>query len=355
MKSKLIVYLSIIGFLLLLELSWWVIFVHKTTDEHEHISLSQVEQIKHLANQHYLSSDNQANVKFTILSEHPQLYFNDTFFDIDPQYIAHVRHLGYRNRRMFLYESIVFFIVLSFGFLRIYKSIQREFDIGQQQHNFMLSITHELKTPLSSIKLFLQTLLSRKNLDEEKRAKFLNNSVSEVDRLNTLIENILHSVKLERNPDVVQKMPYLLAPTITQALSKFNLHDSISLQPNLDEKIKHNIHPDMVTIIINNLVGNAIKYNKIINISVELKQKKQFIYLSVSDNGVGIPTHERGKVFDRFYRVGNEETRNVTGTGLGLYIVKKIVLACNGQIDCLENKPNGTLFLIKLPILKDLK
>ena len=354
LNTKLLIFLSVIAGLLILELTWWVIFVHRITDEHNEISVNSYSNIEFLANHFYSAAEDKRFAKKHILDRNPELYFDGHKFLIDQNKLMELDEYTLKNKRMFIYESAAFLVLIIVGFVRIYKSLNRELEVGQQQHNFMLSITHELKTPLASIKLFLQTIMSRKNLSEDRRDKFLHNSISEVERLNTLVDNILQSVKLERNPKVIQEKAYPLASTISQSLSKFKLHgSSVNIIQELDENIRHNIHPDMIAIIINNLVGNAIKYNKEVNINISLTEKEQFIHFIVSDNGSGIPEYERDKIFDRFYRVGEEETREASGTGLGLYIVKKIVMACNGTISCLENKPKGTLFLIKLPFAKE--
>jgi len=348
-NTKVLIIVAFIGLVLIAELIWWVVFISRISDEHKTLERIYVSKVEFLANHYYGAAENKEAAIHHVLNVHPDLFFDGNRFIVRTHYMESIDQRADKKKRMFIYETSVFFILIFLGVFIVYRSLRKELEIKYQQQNFMLSVTHELKTPLASIKLFLQTLLSRKNLSEERKMVFLQNSVDEVDRLNVLIENILQSVKLEANPDVFTETEYPLVDIIEKSLNKFQLQEGIKLRSDLDRTITHRIHPDMLLIVINNLVGNAIKYNETASIKVTLKQESHSVRLQVEDDGIGIPEIEQQKVFDRFYRVGSEETRNAKGTGLGLYIVEKIITACGGKIVCESNKPSGVIFRIELP------
>ena len=262
---------------------------------------------------------------------------------------AHITHESNMDRKfyMILGEGGVFFLILFTGFLLTYRSFNKEIQVGNQQKNFLLSITHELKTPIASLKLYLQTLLKR-NLNSNKQEEILNKSVKDADRLNALVENILLATKIDDNglplnPEKLDLSSMMEKVTLDMLESSGKtVNVEFFIQPN----VYFNGDRDAFYSILINLVGNALKYApEGSTMCVTLVQKGNEIALSISDEGPGVSNSEIEKIFEKFYRSGNEETRSQKGTGLGLYIVKKLVEQHNGMVQVKPNVPKGSIFV----------
>ena len=255
------------------------------------------------------------------------------------------------NRRvlMIIGEGSVFFLILLFGIWRIRKSIQNDLQLSFRQTNFILSVTHELKTPLATEKILLQTLLKHP-LDETKRIELLKKTLNENQRLELMIENILHAARLENTAIKPEKsiLGFLaFCMPIIDRYHKINGVNFIELQYATDVEI--NADPFMLEAILINLLENAIKYAGIqSSIVVYFFQENNSFVFGVKDLGPGIPKDQREQIFEKFYRIGNEETRTQKGSGLGLYLVKQFVELHQGKVLCLENEQKGTDFRITL-------
>ena len=251
---------------------------------------------------------------------------------------------------MFFGEGAVFLILLTAGVWQVRKAFYKEAALAGQQKNFLLSITHELKTPVASAKLQLQTLLLR-NLEKEKQNQLLQNTLQDIDRLDGLTEKVLLAAQIENKSIFAEPKTINFSEFLEQTIAKI----SISKNSNPLVHIKSFIEPNIYIIadesalysIVNNLIDNAIKYSPSNSeIEIHLTKKSTETILEIKDNGIGIDDTEKAKVFSKFYRIGNEETRNSKGTGLGLYIVKNLVRMYDGKIEIKNNLPKGTNFCI---------
>lgn len=253
---------------------------------------------------------------------------------------------------MIIGEGVVFFSLLAFGIYRVRKTFRQEIALSRQQQNFLLSVTHELKTPLASNKLFLQTL-EKHELSKEKQAEIIKKAISDVDRLNNLVDNILLSARIENGEMLLQKENYSLSE-LTQSVIEnsgqlaFN-KNRINVQTIKDTNL--NLDKNAFSSILLNLIENAFKYSPAESkVTIEIDQKENKALLRVKDEGIGMSEYDKKHAFDKFYRSGNEETRNTKGTGLGLFIVKNLVQWHKGAIRILNNQPKGTIFEIQFPI-----
>ncbi|MBL7816870.1 MAG: HAMP domain-containing histidine kinase [Saprospiraceae bacterium] len=277
------------------------------------------------------------------------LFIDEVQFKATPQYFD--LEYKYRRQRFMVWgEGSVLFVGLLLGVWLINRSFLLEIALANQRRNFLLSITHELKSPIASIQLVLQTFQKRK-LDETQQAKLLHSASVETDRLNELVTNLLLSAKLDAAYE-----PYfeeIKATTMVDDLiEKFRLkfpQAQFHYNKGEDIPILRGDKQGMIS-VFSNLIENAVKYSGTdAKINISQKFENQYFVFDVSDNGVGISPNERKKVFEKFYRVGSEMTRKTKGTGLGLYIVEQIVKLHNGTIQILDNKPKGTTFRITLP------
>ena len=268
----------------------------------------------------------------------------------DPKYyqkILAIEEARKRKTAQYVGEGVTFLALIIIGAVFVFRATRRQLKLSQQQQNFMMAVTHELKTPIAITQLNLETLQKRK-LEEDKQQKLISNTLQEARRLNSLCNNILFTSQLESGGYQLtsQEVDFteLTETTIDEYKNRFP--DRI-----LEDEIKQDLHINgdtfLLQMLLNNLLDNALKYtSKESAISVLLFQKNRQIILQVKDNGAGVPDSEKKLVFSKFYRSGNENTRKAQGTGLGLYLCKKIALAHNANISVTDNHPQGSIFAV---------
>lgn len=249
-------------------------------------------------------------------------------------------------------EGAVFLIILIIGLVLAEKSIRKEMLLVRQQRNFLLSITHELKTPLAAIQLCLDTLTRHPGLSNEKRNTLEKNASENTDRLRLLIDNVLMATRIDSGQEMVEKTRINLSELTEQIVKRLN--HTLGMSPEAATEIEPEItglfdKHSYETILIN-LVENAHKYAVGERVLISLSTDGHMAVLSVADSGPGIPADSRQRIFEKFYRLGNEETRSKKGTGLGLYIVRELVELNKGSIRIENHHPRGSVFIVKLPL-----
>ncbi|MBI1781277.1 MAG: two-component sensor histidine kinase [Sphingobacteriales bacterium] len=266
----------------------------------------------------------------------------------DPLYESKITQLNnehYRKHARNIGEGLIFLLITLVGAIFVYRSVRKQVKFSQQQQNFMMAVTHELKTPIAVIKLSLETLQKRK-LEEEKQQRFIEQALQETNRLNTLTNNILLAAQIDSGNLSSEKEEVNLSVLTDGCVQDFkqrfpNRNIEASIEPG------QFIYGDtlLMQIAINNLIENALKYSPEDSIvHVDLTDEGERTSVGISDEGVGISEEEKKRVFDKFYRVGNENTRKTKGTGLGLYITKKIIEDHGAEINITDNTPTGTIF-----------
>lgn len=253
------------------------------------------------------------------------------------------------GRRMIVAEGLFFTICLIFGLYMMRRSANREVSLARERRNFLLSITHELKSPIAAMRLALDTLLKRK-LNEEQHKQLVSNGLKDADRLQQLVEDLLLAARLEDKWQPVREPLDLAALAADCAEMLKARFPAANIQVQSAETLPAVIadKPGM-TAVLKNLMENAVKYStegSPVFVSLDMLEGKHRI--QITDQGRGIPDGEKRKVFEKFYRVGNEETRSSTGTGLGLYIVNQVVKAHHGAISLRDNQPQGSVFTISV-------
>jgi len=249
---------------------------------------------------------------------------------------------------MILGEGSVFLIILLVGIYFFQRTIKKESEVHQQQQNFLLSVTHELKSPLAAIKLVLQTLVKR-DLTKDKRDQLIGNSIEDVGRLDDLVENMLLATRIENNSYSYPKELFDFSELVKSIFDRaiITSENTRNFQQQIEEKIS--IMGDRFALgsLINNILENAIKYSpNAALVQVQLYQQSNKIFFIVADQGVGIADSERQKIFQKFYRSGNELTRQNKGTGLGLFIVEQVAKNHQAKVLVSNNQPKGTIFEI---------
>jgi K+-sensing histidine kinase KdpD len=252
---------------------------------------------------------------------------------------------------MVIGEGLVFIILLIIGLWKIRSSIRKEFELSQRQNNFLLSVTHELKTPIAATKLYLQTIQKR-NLDIVQREELLTKAIRENERLEKLIDNILHAARVENRamqPIMEEIEVSHFLKSLCQQYRKRYPNAQIELAEM--EKIATKFDVFMIETVLSNLIDNAVKYaSDSPKIIIAAQKENNELVISIFDEGLGISNEEQKNIFSKFYRVGNEEIRTQKGSGLGLFISREFVKLHKGSIGYKPNKNKGSIFYFKLPL-----
>ena len=294
----------------------------------------------------YVSLEKQnseiATVKFqSIRTDDPALY----------EKVKAIEAFETRKTKQYIYEGVTFLFLFLLGAIYVYRSLLKQLRYSNQQQNFMMAVTHELKTPIAITQLNIETLLKRE-LDLAQKKMLIENTLKETHRLDALCNNILLASQLDMGKyesnmqlidlsDLIQKLIHSFQERFVQRKLIITITPSVFIQA----------EPLLIQLLVNNLLDNAHKYSTITSsISVLLISHENYIQLMIKDEGVGIPIEERGKIFENFYRIGDESTRTTKGTGLGLYLCKKISEFHHATIFVHANTPNGSIFNINFPI-----
>jgi len=252
-----------------------------------------------------------------------------------------------RNSAKYISEGATFLLLILIGAFYVYRSVRRQFKLQLQQQNFMMAVTHELKTPIAVAKLNLETM-QKYNLEPEKQKKLIRTTLDETSRLNFLTNNILVASQLEGQTNLTDKEDLNLSDLLTDCLRDFRnrFHEREILEEiEADTEVKGDAL--LLQMLINNLVENAIKYSpKDKPVKAVLKKNETGVLLEIKDEGPGIPDEEKKKIFSKFYRIGNESTRKTQGTGLGLYLCRKIAIEHKADISVTNNEPRGSKFAV---------
>ena len=256
-----------------------------------------------------------------------------------------------RGARMIMGEAVVVLGLLIVLLFLTFRAVKRDLALARTQRNFLLAVTHELRTPIAAIKLQLQTL-ARDGLTAAQQATLRATAVAEADRLSLLTDKVLMATKADDDLmpmelayiDVVESMNAMIdrARGLIAKGHHIRYLGPSSLLVNCDEQALRSI--------ADNLVENAAKYAPTgTTITVTVEDARDHWRLLVSDEGPGIASEDEPRIFEKFYRGGSEETRSAKGTGLGLYIVHRLVTRLGGTINVRTGAPVGSTFTASFP------
>jgi len=248
--------------------------------------------------------------------------------------------------------AVFFALILAGVVIYLVLSI-KAINISRRQSNFIDSVTHELKSPIASLKLYLQTL-TRRQISQQEQADFYRSMLEDVDRLDQLINHVLDAARLEKPRHEVQQLvplDQLLKACAEEICSRHRVPQK-TIQMDLHSCSVQASEVDL-ELVFRNLLDNAVKYAgdpPRVQVSLTQTPDRERISVRVSDNGRGIPRKSRSKVFGRFVRLGTELEREQPGLGLGLYIVRTLVARWRGRIRIRERGvDSGTTFEVTLP------
>lgn len=232
--------------------------------------------------------------------------------------------------------------------------LQRMKVLDDSRQEFVSNVSHELKTPLTSMKVLADSLLMQENAPAELYREFMEDIVSEIDRENRIITDLLALVKMDKTSSElnitsvdINELAELILKRLRPIARKLDVEVVFeSMRPVVAE-----VDEVKMTLIMSNLVENAIKYNKEHGwVKVVIDADHQYFTFEVSDSGIGIPEEELTQIYERFYRVDKSHSREIGGTGLGLAISKNAVLAHRGFITVTSTEGEGTTFRVKIPL-----
>lgn len=226
--------------------------------------------------------------------------------------------------------------------------------LDESRQEFVANVSHELKTPMTSIKVLADSLLAQEDAPAELYREFMEDIVSEIDRENQIITDLLALVKMDKR---VQELNVTalnindLAELILKRLRPLARKKDVEVVFESIRPVVAEVDEVKMTLIMTNLVENAIKYNREHGwVKVVLDADHQFFSFEVSDSGIGIPEESLAHIYERFYRVDKSHSREIGGTGLGLAITKNAVLMHRGSITVTSTEGEGSCFLVKIPL-----
>jgi len=252
-----------------------------------------------------------------------------------------------RKTKQFIGEGLTILLLFLLGAIYVYRSLMKQLRYADQQQNFMMAVTHELKTPIAISHLNIETLLKRE-LDSTQQLKLLEATLKETKRLDSLSTNILLTAQLDMGQYEANKQLVNLSALVKQTIKSFQeRYPSRICNTLVDDALEIQGEPLLIQLLINNLIDNAHKYAPVTEpIYIHLQSNQNSIRLIIKDQGPGIAANDKNKVFEKFYRVGAESTRTTKGSGLGLYLCKKIATFHNATIQLTSNTPTGSIFTV---------
>ena len=268
----------------------------------------------------------------------------------DPRPIA--RGLSTRDWVMLILGGVFFTLVL-IGLLGLSAWLVREMRLNQRQRAFLDAVTHEMRTPLASLRLYLETL-ERHDPDPEKRREFLRRMEQDVDRLDHTVGQVLLAARTEEGRRRVPTDPVALEDLLAECIGELReVHDLPESAVRLDVRSNSAVRGNRTElgVVFRNLLENAAKYSEDpVEIRVGIDQTSEGrVDVSISDRGIGIPARELRKIFQRFYRAGRDVQRTASGLGLGLFIVRALVRRQGGRVVAKsEGSGAGSRFVVSL-------
>jgi signal transduction histidine kinase len=250
------------------------------------------------------------------------------------------------KKRAWILEGLTLGLITLLIAAAMFFYVDKIIRLNAQQNNFLLAVTHELKTPISATKLAIQTL--QRNDAPTLVPKLMDMANSNILRLSRMVDQILLATKFESKFTDPVYATVLLSVLFEHAIKGLELPPEKRSLITLvhEEEIEFEADENMMVIVIRNLITNALKYGLDQPVEIKTEKFKLGFKIEVSDCGIGISDSDKKRIFEKFYRVGEEKTRTQPGSGLGLYLVKNITEIHSGKVTVTDNTPNGTKFTL---------
>ncbi|MEW5797170.1 MAG: HAMP domain-containing sensor histidine kinase [Candidatus Zixiibacteriota bacterium] len=314
-RTALVIFLVLVAFVLAMA-AWWIIFMARLTDE-------KVDMAAQLG--------------------------------ASAEYVEELHQQEIRRQIMLGSEGVVFLLLVLIGVWLIYRSLLQADRLRTRQENFLMAVTHELKTPLASIGIYIDTLQSDKIPAVRKQA-VIPRIKQDLRRLERLVEDILEAGRFETGEFKLNLQSVDLAKLLNSAadsLADRGEPTSPRISRHIEPGVIVQADAPVVTRAIAAILDNTVKYSggAAADVTITLRRNQRQAIITVTDKGVGIAKQELGPIFERFYRVGHEMTRASRGTGLGLYLCREMIRAHGGEVTARSEGPGlGSEFIITLPL-----
>lgn len=335
------------------QLLWWYIFLSHQQQNAFAKTRQTWQREQHLMQMLYANASPPFRNLLTAYCQHHQPHLNcqSSMFLVKPTSLADLDRQQSRYRRMFLFEGLFFLLIVFLGHTVIWQSLRAEREFKNRQTNFLSAVSHEIRTPISTMRLLMETLQYR-TLPEEKRTHYLQRLDKQLHRLQHTCEQAVAAAMLDGS----KSESFGTEIDVNQEVARIVEEDRFELESKgitlTWEPLSHPawIRADALSfdMIVRNLLDNAAKYNdkEEKQLRVVMQETGERLQLLVEDNGPGIPPEERERVFHPFYRVGQEMTRQKDGLGLGLYLVRGLCEQMGGRVRY-EALPIGSRFVLE--------
>lgn len=345
---------------LIAQVTWWIIFQRQHIQQNiEYAETTWLHEAA-LVQQLWVATDpdKRAELLEELRVAFPHLEVQGETVFVNPERLTSFRNEQLGHLRMFAYEGPVFLLVMLAGLWIIASSLRSEQEFKRRQQNFLMAASHEFRTPISTLRLLVQTLQMRE-LPKEKQQTYLNHMGHEIDRLEGLSEQLLATSQLTQGLNQIKPVRHDLSEAVRHFLARQQSvlearGARLFFEPS-PVAIKVDLDPVAFGLVLSNLLDNAVKYSPDLEkpVWVRVRASDRQAYLEVEDRGIGIKRTETAHIFEPFYRVGDEQTRNAPGLGLGLYLVRSITELMGGSVRA-EILPLGTRFVLRFPLAEPL-
>ena len=259
------------------------------------------------------------------------------------------------QKSFYFWTIITLVIILTFGAVLIVRTIGHEMDVLRLKSDFVASVSHEFKTPLTSMRALLERLREGKVSDPGRMSEYFSQISRNTDQLNRLVKNLLDFSKIEEGKREFRFVPTDLAEFVTAQVAEFKRNE---LGPGIEVRLRTDpdvppvsVDRDAVSQAVTNLLDNAVKFSSGDRaVEVHVGRSGDRVFIEVADKGIGIPQDELGRVFEKFYQGGNAAKLSARGTGLGLTLVKHTVEAHGGEVSVKSRVGEGSTFRLAFPI-----
>ena len=285
----------------------------------------------------------------------PNLEFDGDVVRVSAEWLAELESERRGHLNQYRWEGGFFLTVLLLGLVVMSRAMSREVELRRRQENFLAAVTHELKSPLAALRLGLETIGRRPDMESERRGRTVTRALADADRLEGLIENVLATSRLEDGAVLSEPEDLGLALAVANVVDSTSKVESsgCAVRQEVPDHLTVRASATAVATVLRNLLDNAIEATRSASsptVAISGHAEGADVVLRVEDNGVGFDPGLAERLFEKFYRPGDEMTRGRSGSGLGLFLVRRLVELDGGRVKAESDGPGaGACFEVRWP------